>query len=388
MIVDVGPVAHGGHCVARADGVVIFVRHALPGERVRIEVTDRKKTYWLADAVEILTPSPDRVEAPCRFAGLCGGCDFQHVSAEGQLSLKTTVLREQLTRLGGLSESDVAGFEVEALPGGLLDWRTRVQYAVTRDGRPGLRMHHSHDIVHIDECVIADPKIRATDTLDRTWPGSSHVGVVAGDNGEVSVYTQRGRQKRGIVKSGPKTVVESLPPHQFHIDADAFWQVHPAAAGILAATVTGMLGPLPGETAWDLYAGAGLFTVALAEAIGDHGAVVAVESDPRCRAEENLAKVPGASVMTSTVQSAIDRLPKPDVVVMDPPRSGAGKELVAAIAAARPRSVVYVACDPAALARDLREFAGLGYRLADLASFDAFPMTHHFETVAQFDRVS
>ncbi|MGH8876043.1 MAG: class I SAM-dependent RNA methyltransferase [Stackebrandtia sp.] len=386
MIVDVGPVAHGGSCVARSEGRVIFVRHALPGERVRIRVTERKKSYWRADAVEILTASPDRVEAPCRFAGACGGCDFQHVSAEGQRRLKTAVLREQLTRLAGMSESEVSRYAVESLPGGLLGWRTRMQYAVDGSGRAGLRAHRSRDLVHIDECLIADPRIRETDVLRREWKGSNVVGVAASDAAEVSVYTQRDRRGKGRLVSGPPEPEHIVSGHWFALDAEAFWQPHTLAADVLSARVAELAEPADADTVWDLYAGAGLFAAVLADEVGPAGRVVAVESDTRTHTESNLRELPQAEWRRADVARALPDLPSPDLVVLDPPRSGAGAEVTAGIAAANPRRIVYVACDPAALARDLKTFATNGYTLSTLEAYDAFPMTHHFETVAVLER--
>ncbi|MGH8793632.1 MAG: class I SAM-dependent RNA methyltransferase [Stackebrandtia sp.] len=371
--------------MARADGRVIFVRHALPGERVRIEVTERKKRYWRADAVEVLEASPDRVEAPCRFAGACGGCDFQHASHAAQLDLKTTVLREQLTRLGGLSEAEASRGRVEALPGGALGWRTRVQYAVGSDGRPGLRAHRSREVVHVDECVVADPAIRGADVLRRRWRGSNEVGVTSGPDGEASVYTKRDRRGRKRMVSGDADVVRRVAGRDFRVAADGFWQVHRDAAETFSACVRAMAAPRGGETVWDLYAGAGVFAAAAAEAVGTSGRVVAVELDGAATAD-NLADLPHVEVRSGDVSALLGGMPSPDVVILDPPRAGAGAGVVDSIASAAPRAIVYVACDPAALARDLRTFAAAGFGLEDLRAFDAFPMTHHFETVALLSR--
>src|ERR687898_1167124 len=155
----VGPVARGGHCVPRHEGRVVFVRHALPGERVVVRVTeDRQPGYCRADAVEVLEAAADRVPRPCPYSGpgRCGGCDWQHVAPEGQRRLKAAVVREQLTRLAGLSDDDavVRDLAVEELPGGPLRWRTRARFAVDRAGAPGLRRHRSHDLVLLDDCPI------------------------------------------------------------------------------------------------------------------------------------------------------------------------------------------------------------------------------------------
>ncbi len=390
----VGPVAHGGHCVARHEGQVVFVRHALPGERVRATVTEVHKGYLRADAVEVLDASPDRVEAPCPYAGpgRCGGCDFQHASLPAQRRLKADVVREQLVRLGGLDPGEVAGIEVLPLPGDGLGWRTRVQYAVDDSGRVGLRRHRSHDVLPIERCLIATPEIQAAPVTRQQWPGQRGVEVVSGGEGVsdgegvggggVTVFTRRRRGSgEGIrVVSGPATVTEHAVGRRWRLRPDAFWQVHPAAADTFAAAVLELLDPRPGEWAWDLYGGAGLFAAALVTRLGPTGRVTLVDTDPG----DHLADLSQVKVVRGRVEETLGRrgLRNTNLVVLDPPRSGAGARVVEGIAAATPRAVAYVACDPAALARDVRTFRELGWRLAHLRAYDAFPMTHHVECVA------
>ncbi|WP_081913860.1 class I SAM-dependent RNA methyltransferase [Glycomyces sp. NRRL B-16210] len=395
MIVTVGDVAAGGHCVARVDGEVYFVRHALPGETVRIEVTDRKKRFAFADAVEVMEASPDRVEPPCAFAGpgKCGGCDFQHAAPEAQRRLKAKVLFDQLTRIGGIDPALLEGVEVEELPWeeGALGWRTRMQYAVDASGRPGLRKHKSHDLVHIDRCAIATERIRESDLLEKDWDGMGAVGVVDADEDRLAVYTQLRRTARPHHKSGPKLVHQKVEgqeyEHVFEIGFDGFWQVHPAAAPTFIACALEFLEPREGESAWDLYAGAGLFASGLAAAVGETGRVVAVENSPASRTAANLAEWKNAGAIEGDVAAIAPDLGSVDLVVLDPPRSGAGPEVVLALGEARPRAICYVACDAGALARDASDLAIEGYELKRLRAFDAFPMTQHFETVALFEPV-
>lgn len=397
VTLDVGPVAHGGHCVARLGergGQVVFVRHALPGEQVRAVITERRKRYWRADAVEILRAAADRVTPPCPYAGpgRCGGCDFQHVSPDGQRALKTAVVREQLVRLGGLDAREVADLAVEALPGGPLGWRTRVQYAVDRQGRVGFRKHRSHDVVPVDRCLIAAPAIQEADVTSRRWRGASGVSVIAGGAEEtvtVAAWRQSADRRSGSWRhvAGPAAVHERAVGRSWQLSPGAFWQVHPAAADTLATTVRDLLAPRPGEVAWDLYGGAGLIAAALAPHVGTGGSVTVVDDDPQATAAGrggagNLADLPQVSVVHGRVDEVIRQLPAPDVVVLDPPRTGAGAHVVADVVAAAPRAVAYVACDPAALARDVRTFREAGWRLATLRAFDAFPMTHHVECIA------
>ena len=337
--VEVGPIAHGGFCVARLDGRAVFVRHALPGERVVIAVTEggSDDRFWRADAVEVLEASPDRVTAPCRFSGpdACGGCDFQHVALEAQRRLKADVVREQLRRLAGV-ELDVT---VEAVPGddAGLHWRTRQRYVDLPGGRIGMRKHRSHEVVEIDECL-----------LESAEPVSHEV--------------------RGV---------------EFDVAADGFWQVHPGAPDTLVGAVLEVLEPQPGESALDLYAGVGLFARFLSDAVGDGGRVVAVESDPLATAHA-LSNCPGIEATAGDVAAVLGAsYPEPfDLVVLDPPREGAKRKVVEQVVARGPRAVAYVACDPAALGRDVAIFAEHGYTLQSLRAFDLFPMTSHVEVVA------
>ncbi|PWU62387.1 tRNA/tmRNA/rRNA uracil-C5-methylase, partial [Micromonospora globispora] len=371
----VGAVAPGGHCVARVDGQVVFVRHALPGERVLAEVTELHRGFARADAVEVLTASADRVEPPCPYAkpGRCGGCDLQHVAPEAQLDWKNAVVREQLTRLGGLTDAEIdrLGVRVEPLPGGSLGWRSRVRYAVDGAGRAGLLKHRSHEVVPIDRCLIAHPAIQELPVLAPSgarWPDADAVETVASTGGGVSVTAIADGVPTPV--SGPPVVREVAAGRDWSLPASGFWQVHPAAADTLVGAVLELLDPRPGESAWDLYGGAGLFAAALAGRVGD-ARVTLVESSEQgvTAARENLADLPRVEVVAARVEAALARrrVTGPvDVVVLDPPRSGAGGQVVRDIVAARPRAVAYVACDPAAFARDVRTFTGLGWRLAAL----------------------
>jgi len=340
----VGPVAHGGHCVVRLpepESRVVFVRHAIPGERVTVELTEGTDgdRFWRGDAVEVHEASPDRVPAPCVFSGpdACGGCDFQHVTLQRQRQLKAEVVREQLSRLAGL-DLEVA---VEPVPGDVegLRWRTRQRFVPLPDGKHGMRKHRSHDVVPVDDCLIAG--------------------------------------------AAPSYVVRGL---EFQVADDGFWQVHPGAPETLVAAVLEALRPRPGESVLDLYAGVGLFARFLAEELAA-AAVTIVEGDPAA-AQHAAANVPGATVLAGDVGAVLAGTPATpvDLVVLDPPRTGAKRAVVEQVVARGPRAVAYVACDPAALARDVAIFAEHGYRLSSLRAFDLFPMTHHVECVALLER--
>ncbi len=361
--VTVGPVAHGGHCVARvevpsagqdgagADGAptqrVVFVRHALPGERVVVVVTEGTEgdRFWRGDAVEVLEAAPQRVEAPCKFAGpgLCGGCDFQHVELSHQRRLKADVVREQLVRLARLDAADplVAGLRVERVPGDDkgLHWRTRTRFVPVGEGRIGMRKHRSREVVEIDECLIAAEEVSHT--------------------------------VHGVA---------------FDVAPDGFWQVHPGAPETLVDAVLEMLAPQKGESVLDLYSGVGLFGRFLAAQVGEDARVVAVEGDETAAklAKKNLSGLAKVRTAAGSVDRVLaEQFDEPfDLVVLDPPREGAKRTVVEQVVDRAPRAVAYVACDPAALARDIALFAEHGYRLEQLRAFDLFPMTHHVECVA------
>lgn len=414
---EVGNVANGGWCVARHEGRVVFVRHALPGERVRARITEETARFLRADAVEVLRPSPDRVTPPCPYAGpgRCGGCDWQHATPEAQRALKARVVAEQLERLAGIRRQ-VTVEEVPGAPGGL-GWRTRVRFAVRPDGVVGLRRHRSHEIEPVDACLIAHPEVEKIGVEARNWRGAAAVEAVASGAGDRAVVVAlppgrrggRGRGRRadeaievpdidasvavvaeedGHARAvrGRAEVRERAGGRTFQVAANGFWQIHPGAAQTLLDAVMRFADPRPGEWALDLYCGAGLFTAALAEAVGEEGAVLGVEVDRDAvrNARRNLRDLPQARVERGRIEPALDAagVERADIVVVDPPRAGLGRSVVDRIAALEADRIVYVSCDPATMARDIDWLAGHGYRLAALRAFDAFPMTAHVECVA------
>ncbi|MFE7116775.1 class I SAM-dependent RNA methyltransferase [Streptomyces sp. NPDC057654] len=418
--VEVGPVAHGGHCVARTDGGrVLFVRHALPGERVKARVTEGEESsrFLRADAVEIIEASKDRVEAPCPFSGpgKCGGCDWQHAKPGAQRRLKGEVIAEQLMRLAGLTPEEagwdgtVMPAEGDKLPAGEVPaWRTRVQYAVDAEGRAGLRKHRSHEVEIIDRCLIAAPAVTELGIEQREWPQIASVeAIAASGSGDrqviltpkpggrlpiveldkpVSVLRVGERDKAVHRVHGRPFVRERADDRTYRVGEGGFWQVHPQAADMLVKAVMQGLMPRKGDMALDLYCGVGLFAGALAERIGDKGAVLGIESTKRAveDARHNLQDLDRVRIEHGKVEQILPRtgIKDADLIVLDPPRAGAGKQTVHQLASLGARRIAYVACDPAALARDLNYFAEDGYRPVTLRAFDLFPMTHHVECVA------
>ncbi|MGI5340528.1 class I SAM-dependent RNA methyltransferase [Streptomyces sp. CA-181903] len=418
--VEVGPVAHGGHCVARTEaGRVLFVRHTLPGERVIARITDGEETsrFLRADAVEILEPAKDRVPAPCPFSGpgKCGGCDWQHVKPGAQRRLKGEVIAEQLQRLAGLTPEEagwdgtVAPAEGDKVPAGQVPaWRTRVQYAIDAEGHAGLRKHRSHEVQPIDHCLIAAPGVSELGIEKREWPQIASVDAIAASGSAdrqvvltpkpggrlpiveldkpVSVMRVGEKDQRIHRVHGRPFVRERADGRTYRVGEGGFWQVHPQAADTLVKAVMQGLMPRKGDMALDLYCGVGLFAGALAERVGDKGAVLGIESSKRAveDARHNLQDLDRVRIEQGKVEDVLPRtrIDSADIIVLDPPRAGAGRATVRHLSTLGARRIAYVACDPAALARDLKYFAEEGYRPATLRAFDLFPVTHHVECVA------
>ncbi|MGW3956790.1 class I SAM-dependent RNA methyltransferase [Streptomyces sp. NPDC004752] len=418
--VEIGPVAHGGHCIARtSEGQVLFVRHALPGERVVARVTEGEEgaRFLRADAVRILQAAKDRVEAPCPYAGpgRCGGCDWQHAKPGAQRRLKGEVVAEQLRRLADLTPEEagwdgtVMPAEGDKLPAGEVPrWRTRVQYAVDADGHAGLRRHRSHEVEPVDHCMIAAEGVDELGVEKRDWSGMESVEAIAatGSGDRQVILTPRPGARLPLVeldkpvsvlrvdeKSGGVHRVHGRPfvreradGRTYRVGNGGFWQVHPKAADTLVTAVMQGLLPRKGEMALDLYCGVGLFTGALADRLGEKGAVLGIESGKRSveDARHNLADFPRVRIEQGKVESVLPRtgITEVDLIVLDPPRAGAGRSTVTHLASLTPRRIAYVACDPATLARDLGYFRENGYRVRTLRAFDLFPMTSHVECVA------
>jgi tRNA/tmRNA/rRNA uracil-C5-methylase (TrmA/RlmC/RlmD family) len=387
------PATGGG--VGRADdGRVIFVRHSLPGELVRVEVTEATSNFYRGDAVEILESSPDRVTPPCPYAhpGGCGGCDLQHASTSAQLSWKASLVREHLKRIAGL-EMDV---EVAPPPGEVQGSRTRLRCAVNEDGRLSLRAARSHQLVPIDSCWISNDAFEPA--LLSTWRGVSEVELRALGTAEPFAVARR-ESERGTHYELRSLTGAPLDPgthsrvvvgdHVFSVGPLSFWQSHRDAPSVLLDAVLELASVTSGDDVVDLFSGVGLFAVPLAKLVGSSGRVTAVESsavgvrDARTNATGlKQLKVREWSV---TARSVNDTVREGSVVVLDPPRQGLAKGVVESLVRRRPRRLVYVSCDAATLARDLKNFLGSGFSLKQLRIFDLFPMTEHVELVALLD---
>jgi len=384
--VTIEKVAHGGHFIARFDGAVIFVRHAIPGENCTIQITSIGKSFNRADVVSVQTPSEFRVAAPCSFAHRngCGGCDFQHISAAHQRKLKSDVIAEQFSRIAKIDLK----VEVEEVDEST-HWRTRAIATTDRNGKLGFFKSRSHSIAPVTDCLICVEGMNFGEIADRELKGDVRVEISASNTGErsIALAPTRGEEKARLTE-GPAVLHENVLGKMLEVSQESFWQSHKRAPEILTQVVLEFGQLKKGEHVLDLYGGVGLFSAAIVEAVGTTGHVDLIEGSKVATADaaRNFAGTPNITIATGDVAKLLPRITAADVVVLDPPRDGAGKEAVAHLARLAPRAIVYVACDPAALARDTAYLADHRYSLVKVRAFDLFPMTHHIECVALYER--
>lgn len=382
----VGAPANGGSCVARHDGRVVFVRYALPGEVVRATVTSERGSHWHADAVEILEPSADRIDSLCPIAGVDGSgcCDLAFAAPEAARRLKGDVVANQLGRLGGHEWEGVAE---EVGSAGVTGWRTRVRLDVGADGRAGFHRYHSADLVTDLACAQVPAQLLAGLDVSRWTPGSQLHVALDDDGGRHVVQSGPGSGRKVSTKvvEGAYEVAQRVGDRTWSVPVTVFWQAHRDAARIYSDLVRDWARLSPGMTAWDLYGGAGVFAAVLAESVGETGHVLTVDtSRGSARAARSaLADLGWVEVLTESVRRALTaQRRRADVAVLDPPRTGAGREVIDLLAAADVPRIIHIGCEAASFARDVGLYRGHGYTVEELRVFDSFPLTHHVECVA------
>ncbi len=384
-----GAPANGGSCVAHHEGRVVFVRYALPGERVRVRVTAERGSYWHAEVIEVVEPSADRTASLCPIAGpdRAGCCDLAFAVPEAARALKAEVVANQLQRLGGHEWDGPA----EPLgDGGPAGWRTRVRLDVGANGCPGFHRYHSDELVNDLRCAqLPDDMLDGLDVPG--WPPGAQLHVAVDDDGARHVVRTQRQDRRTATKAvqGGYEAVQRVGGRTWRVPVTAFWQAHREAARVYTGVVAEWARPAPGATVWDLYGGAGVFAAALAEAVGESGRVVSVDTSRASTraARAALADLPQVEIVTDSVRRALTAQPaRADVAVLDPPRAGAGREVVDLLAAADVPRVVHIGCEAASFARDVGLYRGHGYTVEQIRVFDAFPLTHHSECVALLTR--
>jgi 23S rRNA (uracil1939-C5)-methyltransferase len=422
-LVEIDKPIYGGAFLARAEGKAVFVPLTLPGEQVRIRVTQSKSGYSTAELTEILTASPQRIRPACPHFGLCGGCNYQHTSYETQLAFKTAILRETLER-GGVQPPE----EIGVLAANPWSYRNRIRLAFDAAGNPGYRGRRSHAVIPIRECPITAPllwsaaqaaaeafhrvpaNLRPTELSLFCNPAESallvtffaagsaaestkapldplaqalHERIPALKGAELAAGGRPGHPPRILAQWGAASISYSAAGFDYRVDHDAFFQVNRWLVDALVESVTS---GHSGKLAWDLFAGVGLFARKLTSSFER---VVAVESAPASKAalEHNLLGTTGKAVSSETLPFLRSQtIESPDLIVVDPPRTGLGQEITAVLASIAAPALVYVSCDPATLARDLRALIVSGYAISSLTLADLFPQTFHLETVVRLRR--
>lgn len=424
--------AYGGDAIARADdGRTVFVAGGCPGDTVEVEVTGAHARYLNATIVQIVESSPDRVKPPCRYFGICGGCQWQHVSYPAQLEAKTRSVRDALTRIGGLDGMNLVGACVPSPK--QLGYRNKIELATSYEGGRldiGFTKSGSGELVPVEECLLLPERLRrapkALRGALRFSAGTPDLQILrvalrasaTGKDVEVAIWTSPGHFPRRIVAStlgqavrvtgitrvlsrgetarrqiagvevltGKGAWQERLAGATFLVSSPSFFQVNTMAAEQLVDAAIAALDPDGSDRVLDLYAGVGSFTLPLSLLAGE---TVAVESygpavsDLRRNLERNETY---ADVVGGDAARELADLGSFDLALVDPPRSGMTPEALRALADTGARRIAYVSCDPATLARDASKLAESGYRLTRATPFDLFPQTFHVETLAVFDR--
>lgn len=387
LVLSVGAAANGGSCVARHDGRVVFVRYALPGEVVRARVTARRGAYWHADAVEVVEASPDRIEPLCPVAGVAGAgcCDLAFAEPGAARALKGAVVANQLARLGDYAWDGVATPVGTGSPTG---WRARVQLDVGDDGCAGLHRYHSTELVTDLRCAqLPDGLLAGLD--GPRWHAGDRVHVVLDDDGRRHVSTTSRERRGATVVEGDRLSTQRVGQRVWRLPVTAFWQSHRDAAVGYSALVREWADAPGVRRAWDLYGGAGLFAASLADIVGPRGRVHTVDTAHAATAAARtaLSDLPAVRVVGGSVRGFLaGQSGGADIAVLDPPRAGAGREVVDMISAAGVPCVIHIGCEAAAFARDIGLYRARGYQVRKIRVFDAFPLTHHVECVAMLTR--
>lgn len=406
ITLELDAMAHGGEAIGRHAGRAIFVPYAIPGERVRAEITEDHDRYARARLVEVLSPSPARVDPPCPFfgQGKCGGCQWQHIDTAVQARMKGLVTVDQFERVGKFAAPAV--FEPIADEVGW-EYRNHALFRVTPEGRLGFLAARSHEVYPIDDCLIIHPLLSSLlRSLDMTYPElewlEMRVGTATGDL--MLLLQAKEEESPSLEVDFPLSIVqlrhddavapligldyilERIHEREFRISATSFFQVNSGQAAELVNIVMGALDLQGHEHVLDAYCGVGLFTAFIAE---EAAAVTGIEINPPAvvDARHNLAGVDNVAILAGPVEELLsdvtDRL---DAVVVDPPRAGLGIEVIDALIDRQPERLVYVSCDPATLARDCRRLVNHGYALEWVQPVDLFPQTYHIENVALLSR--
>jgi len=402
---QLGKLTYGGDAMGRLeDGRAVFVPFGLPGERVRLRLTEEKRNFARGEILEILEPSPERIVPRCKHFGVCGGCHYQHLPYEDQLTAKTEILRDQLTRIGKIEDPPVQEMVASPSP---WNYRNHVQFHLTETGKLGYVRAQMPTVFAIEECHLPEG------FLNGIWPqlefepgtnierisvrtGKDHDSMLILESNspetpvleiEAEISVAHVFEENGIVIAGNDHILISVLGRDFRVSAASFFQVNTAMAEMMVKHLLTCLPVSPSTTLLDVYCGAGLFSAFLAPKCER---VIGIESSPSACEDFsfNLDEFNNVELYEGLAEDVIPHLEvvKPDIILVDPPRAGLEKYVVDGILRLRPKIVAYVSCDPSTLARDAARLINGGYRLKDVTPFDLFPQTYHIECISLFER--
>lgn len=403
--VQLANMAYGGDAVGRhaSGGKAVFVPYGIPGESVRVEIVQDKGRFSRARLLEVLSASPQRVQPPCPYFGMCGGCQWQHIAYEGQLEYKRSIVRMQLQRIAGLPDAIVHPTLGMADP---WHYRNHVQLSVSRDGQLGFMAVGSHQVVPIERCLLMNPLLEELfDSLDIELPGLQRLSLRAGINtGDQMIIFEMESDRppdlevdlpvscvlllsngTPITLLGSPYIYEQVAGRVYRLSAPSFFQVNTWQTEELVSLVSTHLSPGPDSVVLDAYCGVGTFALSLA---ADAKQVIGIESNAAAiaDAEANAADTDNVAFIHGTPEEIAPTLDiAAPLVVLDPPRTGLDKEALSALVSLAPPRIVYVSCDPATLARDIKRLLASGYHLREVQPVDMFPQTYHIECVAVLD---
>ena len=381
ITLNVGNIANGGHFIGRHNDQIVFVRHSLTGERVNVKITAVNSKFAFGDAIEIIKKSKDRVNAPCKYAHPegCGGCDFQHIDPIAQLNLKKIVIQDQFKRIAKI-EINPEIISKDSLGG--LNWRTRLNLAISENRKLGLHVHKSNKIVEIDECLIAVEGINKSEIFNKKWENEDNIKISYSSDNDMNI-SQLGKNI-----SGPDKLNEVVDDNKYYISPKSFWQSHKNAPRFLLEQVLKFANIKEGERVCDLYGGVGLFTLPISKILGENGEVHLIEVNRVCidDATEMFADIKNIFIHHGTVEQKLGSIKKINTIILDPPRNGVSKQVINQMIEKKPQTIIYVSCNPSTLARDTKILTDNNYTLTNIVGLDLFPMTHHVECVASFTK--
>ena len=381
ITLNVGNIANGGHFIGRHNDQIVFVRHSLTGERANVKITAVNSKFAFGDAIEILKKSKDRVNAPCKYAHPegCGGCDFQHIDPIAQLNLKKIVIQDQFKRIAKI-EINPEIISKDSLGG--LNWRTRLNLAISENKKLGLHAHKSNKIIEIDECLIAVEGINKSEIFNKKWEYEDNIKISYSSDNDMNI-SQLGKNI-----SGPDKLNEVVDDNKYYISPKSFWQSHKNAPHFILEQVLKFANIKEGERVCDLYGGVGLFTLPISKILGENGEVHLIEVNSVCIADatEMFADIKNIFIHHGTVEQKLGSIKKINTIILDPPRNGVSKQVINQMIEKKPQTIIYVSCNPSTLARDTKILIDNNYTLTNIVGLDLFPMTHHVECVASFTK--